>query len=64
MYLFKHTIAWDQCLSVVPSRFADDPCIFLGHLTGIPVSISIRAIDECLYQLFDFDFQLRKADAH
>ena len=55
-YLLDDTIHWDRITGVINGPYSGDPTLELeGHLPTKRAKVIISAIDESLYQLFDFD---------
>lgn len=61
VYLTGAGIEWSSIRGIVNSRFPDDACIELsGYLAESEVQVEIKAIDENLYQIFEFDLWLSR----
>ncbi len=57
LYLFNELINWQRITDISPSPYTNDPTLQLvGTLAKSGAQVHISAIDEDLYQLFDFDF--------
>lgn len=56
-YLMDGEIEWVHVDNVIPSPYQDDPTLELtGTVRDSKIRVVVSAIDEKLYQLFDFDF--------